>query len=160
MRPTMRFVEPKTTERPARAVAFSAREQLVKQRTAAISALRGHLYEFGHVAPEGIGYLIRLLGLTAEAVDTVRASMASGDRSTVPGLVRISVGIYNATEDIDQLAVALEQIAAGRLGTTYRQDPATGDYIAEGVPMDPAEAFSIARQVLPGKTGATAGVRG
>ena len=36
----MRIVEPKTEEQQARAVAFRAREQLVKQRTEAINALR------------------------------------------------------------------------------------------------------------------------
>jgi len=60
MRPTMRFVEPKTAEQQARAVVFRASEQLLKQRTEAINALRGHLYEFGHIAPEGIGYVPRL----------------------------------------------------------------------------------------------------
>jgi transposase len=59
-RPTMRFVEPKSTDQQARAVAFRTREQLVKQRTEAVNALRSHLYEFGHVAPEGIGYVPRL----------------------------------------------------------------------------------------------------
>jgi len=62
----MRFVEPKTTEQQARAVAFRAREQLVKQRTEAINALRAYLYEFGHVAPEGIGYLPRLAQVVAD----------------------------------------------------------------------------------------------
>jgi transposase len=66
-RPTMRFVEPKTTEQQARAVAFRAREQLVKQRTEAINALRAYLYEFGHVAPEGIGYLPRLAQVVADS---------------------------------------------------------------------------------------------
>jgi transposase len=60
LRPTMRFVEPKSAEQQARAVAFRTREQLVKQRTESVNALRSHLYEFGHVAPEGIGYLPRL----------------------------------------------------------------------------------------------------
>ena len=59
-RPTMRFVAPKTEEQQARAIAFRAREQLVKQRTEAINALRAYLYEFGHVAPEGIGFVPRL----------------------------------------------------------------------------------------------------
>ena len=63
---TMRFVEPKTEEQQARAVAFRAREQLVKQRTEAINALRAYLYEFGHVAPEGIGYLPRLAQVVAD----------------------------------------------------------------------------------------------
>ncbi len=65
-RPTMRFVEPKTEEQQARAVAFRAREQIVKQRTEAINALRAYLYEFGHVAPEGIGYLPKLAQVVAD----------------------------------------------------------------------------------------------
>jgi transposase len=56
----MGFVEPKSADQRDRAVAFRTREQLVKQRTEAVNALRSHLYEFGHVAPEGIGYLPRL----------------------------------------------------------------------------------------------------
>ena len=65
-RPTMRFVEPKSADQQARAVAFRTREQLVKQRTEAVNALRSHLYEFGHVAPEGIGYLPRLAKVVDE----------------------------------------------------------------------------------------------
>lgn len=60
LRPTMRFVEPKSADQQARAVAFRTREQFVKQRTEVVNALRSHLYEFGHTAPEGIGYLPRL----------------------------------------------------------------------------------------------------
>jgi transposase len=76
LRPTMRFVEPKSADQQARAVAFRAREQLVKQRTEAVNALRSHLYEFGHVAPEGIGYVPRL----ARVVDDPEAD--------IPGLAR------------------------------------------------------------------------
>ena len=65
-RPTMRFVEPKSAEQQARAVAFRTREQLVKQRTEAVNALRSHLYEFGQVAPEGIGYVPRLERVLAD----------------------------------------------------------------------------------------------
>lgn len=65
-RPTMRFVVPKTEEQQARAIAFRAREQLVKQRTEAINALRAYLYEFGHVAPEGIGFVPRLAQVVAD----------------------------------------------------------------------------------------------
>ena len=60
LRPTMRFVEPKTGEQQARAIVFRTREQFVNQRTEAINALRSHLYEFGYVAPQGIGNLPRL----------------------------------------------------------------------------------------------------
>ena len=45
-RPTMRFVEPKTEEQQARAMMFRTREQLVRQRTELVNALRGHLAEY------------------------------------------------------------------------------------------------------------------
>jgi transposase len=57
LRPTMRYVEPKTGDQQARSILFRTREQFVKQRTEAVNALRSHLYEFGYFAPEGIGYL-------------------------------------------------------------------------------------------------------
>jgi transposase len=71
LRPTMRFVEPKTADQHARAVVFRTREQLLKQRTETINALRAHLYEFGHVAPKGIGHLPRL----AEVVDDPKSDL-------------------------------------------------------------------------------------
>jgi transposase len=53
-RPTMRFVPPKTEERQAGAAELRVRDLLVRQRTQVASALRGHLAEFGVVAPKGI----------------------------------------------------------------------------------------------------------
>jgi transposase len=41
-RPTMRFVAPKPPWQQARAIAFRTREQLVKQRTKTVNALRSH----------------------------------------------------------------------------------------------------------------------
>ena len=52
-RPSMRFVAVKTTETQARAVAFRTHQCLVRRRTQLINALRGHLAEFGLVAPKG-----------------------------------------------------------------------------------------------------------
>lgn len=88
-------------------------------------------------------YLIRLLGITPDRVSEVRSGMANGDRRAMPGLVRISFGMYNSTDDIDQLAVALERISSGRLGATYRQDRETGDYSPVGWRTDIADAFSF-----------------
>ncbi len=50
----MRFVAVKTEAEQARSVVFRARELLVHQRTQTINALRGHLAEFGLVAPLGM----------------------------------------------------------------------------------------------------------
>jgi transposase len=52
-RPTMRFVAVKSVETQGRAVAFRTHQCLVRQRTQLINALRGHLAEFGLVAPKG-----------------------------------------------------------------------------------------------------------
>jgi transposase len=52
-RPTMRFVAVKSAETQGRAVAFRTHQCLVRQRTQLINALRGHLAEFGLVAPKG-----------------------------------------------------------------------------------------------------------
>lgn len=43
LRPTMRFVEPKTEEQQARAAVFRIREKFVNQRTELANALRSHL---------------------------------------------------------------------------------------------------------------------
>ncbi|MFZ1725734.1 MAG: IS110 family transposase [Albidovulum sp.] len=97
-RPTMRFVEPKTKEQQARAVAFRAREQIVKQRTEAINALRSYLYEFGHVAPEGIGYLPRL------------AQFVEDPGSDLPDLARDIC--HMAVEQVELLTARLTVVTA------------------------------------------------
>ena len=59
-RPTMRFVAVKTEEQQARGMLFRTRGLLVRQRTQTINALRGHLAEFGVVAPQGPARVGRL----------------------------------------------------------------------------------------------------
>jgi transposase len=53
-RPTMRFVPVKTTKQQATALLHRGREQLVRQRTMLVNALRAHLAEFGIVAAQGL----------------------------------------------------------------------------------------------------------
>ena len=59
-RPTMRFVAVKTEEQQARGMLFRTRDLLVRQRTQTINAQRGHLAEFGVVAPQGPAHVGRL----------------------------------------------------------------------------------------------------
>ena len=59
-RPTMHFVAVKTEAQQARGMLFRTRDLLVRQRTQTINALRGHLAEFGVVAPQGIAHVGRL----------------------------------------------------------------------------------------------------
>ena len=66
-RPTMRFVAVKTEAQQARGMLFRTRDLLVRQRTQTINALRGHLAEFGVVAPQGVAHLGRLAQVIEEA---------------------------------------------------------------------------------------------
>ena len=59
-RPTMRFVAVKSEETQGAAMVFRIRELLIRQRTQAINALRGHLGEFGQVVPQGATNAARL----------------------------------------------------------------------------------------------------
>ena len=52
-RPEMRFVPIKSADQQAVLMLHKTRELLVKQRTMTVNALRGHLSEFGLIAPKG-----------------------------------------------------------------------------------------------------------
>ena len=58
-RPTMHLVAVKTEEQQARGMLFRTRDLLLRQRTQTINALRGHLAEFGVVAPQGPAHVSR-----------------------------------------------------------------------------------------------------
>jgi len=60
-RPTMRFVAVKSEAKQAATVIFRARDLLVGQRTQIINALRGHLAEYGLIAPQGPSHIARLI---------------------------------------------------------------------------------------------------
>ena len=92
-------------------------------------------------------YLIQLLGLLRDDVQRVRASMADGDMSTMPGMVRVSFGMYNTLEDVDELIAALRRIATGDYAGTYILDRASGEYAAIGWSPDLADHFSVAARV-------------
>lgn len=88
-------------------------------------------------------YLIRLFDVPTCQVEAMRDRIVEGDRTVLPGAVRISFSFFNSVEDIDQLADALEAIAAGKWTGQYQQDPATGDYVPVGKPIDYSEWFSL-----------------
>jgi transposase len=58
----MRFVSVKSETAQANAVVFRARDLLVRQRTQAINALRGHLGEYGVVVAFPAHELTKFLG--------------------------------------------------------------------------------------------------
>ena len=60
-RPTMRFVAVKSEAKQASAVVFRTRDLLVGQRTQIINAIRGHLAEYGLIAPQGPSHVDQLI---------------------------------------------------------------------------------------------------
>ncbi|HXP05005.1 MAG TPA: IS110 family transposase [Stellaceae bacterium] len=68
-RPSMRFVPVKTPEQQAALVAHSVRDLLVRQRTMLVNAMRGHLAEFGIVAPRGIHKVEELIAVIGDESD-------------------------------------------------------------------------------------------
>ena len=60
-RPTMRFVPVKTADQQAAVLLHRGRERLVRQRTGLVNALRGHLAEFGVIAPQGLRNVGKLI---------------------------------------------------------------------------------------------------
>ena len=96
-RPTMRFVAVKTQEQQARGMRFRTRELLVRQRTQTINALRGHLAEYGVVAPRGPAYVGRL----AEAIEDADSGL--------PDLVReLGALLLDQVADLDEKTAGLE----------------------------------------------------
>ncbi|WP_291729714.1 IS110 family transposase [Leisingera sp. F5] len=64
VRPTMRFVPVKSEEQQARSMVFKTRDLFVRQRNALINALRGHLMEYGIIAPPGRTFVKKLKAQT------------------------------------------------------------------------------------------------
>lgn len=80
-------------------------------------------------------YLFTLLGLKRQEIATLEADVARGEMRTMPGMVRISFGCYNTTEEVEQAAQALECIARGEYQGRYVQG-ADGRYHPEGWQVD------------------------
>ena len=110
-----------------------------------VAAILGH--EFGIGARNGCfcahPYLLHLLGLNSEKSEAVRARMMAGDRTDMPGLIRVSFGLYNTLDEIDDLVDALNFISQGVYLGNYIQDKATGEYSPQGWSPDFEEYFSF-----------------
>lgn len=75
-RPTMRFVPVKSAEQQATLMLHKTREQLTKQRTMNVNALRGHLSEFGIVVAKGIENVKELIAVAADDAALPKAAKA------------------------------------------------------------------------------------
>jgi transposase len=89
-RPGMRFVPVKSEAQQANGVVFRARDLLVRQRTQCINALRGHLTEYGHVAPQGPAHVDSLVALVEAPASSVPESART--------ILKVLIGTFEALE--------------------------------------------------------------
>lgn len=140
-RPGMRFVEAKTEAQQASAILFRTREQLVRQRTDLINALRAHLYEYGYIAPQGIGQLGRL----EEILNEPNSELPELVRELGRILLGQIAGKTEAVQGLDRRVkdLAVQSMDARRLQTIPGVGPVTALAIEAFAP--PLEAFRCGR---------------
>ena len=126
-RPTMRFVAVKSAEQQSVLMLHRTRDLLIRQRTMLSNALRGHLAEFGFIAPQGIAGTTKLM------------AAVEGEAEGLPALAgralsHIVVQIRNLQEQVK--AVDKEIVAWHRANAVSRRletIPGIGPIIASAL---------------------------
>jgi transposase len=96
-RPTMRFVSVKTADQQGAAMVLKTRDLLVRQRSQAINALRGHLSEFGIVAGVGVSRVADLIAVVRDEAD-----------ERLPGAARLALA--DLADQIEALTARLARL--------------------------------------------------
>ncbi len=131
-RPTMRFVAVKSAEQQAVGVVFRARDLLVRQRTQIINAIRGHVAEYGTVAPKGVCYVERLVAMIEDADSQLPAAAQASLRILADVLAKLS----------DEIAVLDREI--GRRAKEDLDRPSADDHPAGVGPITAAALVALA----------------
>jgi transposase len=140
-RPNMRFVAVKSEEQQASAMVFRARDLLVRQRTQLINAVRGHMAEYGWVAPRGPSHRAALADLIADD----GACLPEAARSALGLMLASLASLDGQIAELDQEIArrAREDEVARRLMTIPGIGPITATAIVALAP--PAESFARGR---------------
>jgi transposase len=143
-RPTMRFVPVKAPEQQAVLVLHRTRDLLVRQRTMLVNALRGHMAEFGIVAPQGIG---RVADLVALLMGEDEATLPPLARQALRGLAAELEALGKRVEEVEAAILAWhrENEASRRLATVPGIGPITASAIVATV--GDASNFGSARHL-------------
>ena len=125
-RPTMHFVAVKSEAQQAQAMLFHTRDLLVRQRTQTINALRGHLAEYGIVAPQG----------RARIRDLV-AVLEAGDCGLPKAVVELGRLLLGRIDELDEKINGLDR----ELRTSARENEETACLMT--IPAKPGAASSV-----------------
>jgi transposase len=141
-RPNMRFVAIKSEEQRASALVFRTRDPMVRQRTQLIKAIRGHLTEYGWVAPKGPSHIAVLDGMLEGEMGSSLPDAATPMLRTMLDLLTV---LNQKISELDKEIArrAREDVIARRLMTIPGVGPITATAIAALAP--PVETFTKGR---------------
>jgi hypothetical protein len=77
-----------------------------------------------------------LLDVSVEETKVLEERILHHDRSTIPGAVRMSFGMYNSEDDIDQMVQVLKTVTTDTYKGEYELHPDTGEYFAKDFKVD------------------------
>ena len=120
---------------------FRVRELLIRQRTQALNALRGHLTEFGQIVPEGAANASKLIAIVEDPDSGIPADAVATLKVLVLALVNLDAEIGKLNAQIARRAK--ENDVARRLMTI----PGIGPLIATAIAVlaPPPETFRKGR---------------
>ena len=131
-RPTMRFVPVKSVEQQAVLMLHRTRDLLVRQRTALVNALRGHMAEMGIVAPQGIS-----------RVGDLVAALLGEDDAKLPKLARYA--LRGLASELEVLGERVKEIEAAIL--SWHKDNEVSRRLASIPGIGPITASAIVATV-------------
>lgn len=142
-RPNMRFVAMKSEEQQAAGLVFRTRDLIVRQRTQLINAIRGHLTEYGWVAPKGPSHVAMLADLLEE--EEMASSLPDAARTMFRLMLDLLDELDRKVAELDKEIArrAREDEVARRLMTIPGVGPIGATAILALAP--PAETFAKGR---------------
>jgi transposase len=108
-RPTMRFVPIKTAECQAALMVLKTRDLLVRQRTQAVNALRGHLAELGIVTAKGLAKVETLFEIVRDEND-----------QRLPSAARTALNML--VDQVEALTVRVDKLGCEIVAEVRRDD--------------------------------------
>lgn len=97
-------------------------------------------YEFGIGVRNGCfcahPYLLDLMRIEGPSIQKIRDQILSGDRSQVPGMVRISFGLFNTLAEVDACIESITEVQTGHYHGIYQQNKSSGQFTPENWKFD------------------------
>ena len=88
-------------------------------------------------------YVKCLLNVSAAASKTLEHQILARDRSSIPGTIRMSFGIYNTKQEIDRFVGMARKIASGDFSKDYVLNKEKGEYTPKNFPIDFSKYYSL-----------------